>query len=103
MILFCLAALARLSFVLQPLFSHILTPLKVANELAAAKIPVILTTNRGAQETFEKRSALPGPPLSRSPAAVLAETGVLFGLAIPGEGKRFFLLKSWGREINCDG
>ena len=98
-----MAALARLSFVLQPLFSHILTHSKVANELATAKIPVILTTNRGAQDTFEKRNALPGPPLSRSPAAVLAEAGVLFGLAIPGEGKYLFLLKSWGRTMKRDG
>ncbi|KAN0106170.1 carbohydrate esterase family 9 protein-like protein [Hyaloscypha variabilis] len=58
----------------------------VANELAAAKIPVILTANRDAQDTWEKRNSLPGPPLSKSPAAILAEAGVLFGLAIPGEG-----------------
>jgi hypothetical protein len=58
---------------------------QVANELAKAKIPIILTANRGAPDTFEKRNSLPGPPLSKSPAAVLAEAGVLFGLAIPGE------------------
>jgi hypothetical protein len=64
--------------------------MQVANELAAAKIPVILTANRDAQDTWEKRNSLPGPPLSKSPAAILAEAGVLFGLAIPGEGKPFF-------------
>ena len=59
---------------------------QVANELAEAKIPIILTTNRGAPDSFEKINCLPGPPLSRSPAAVLAEAGVFFGLAIAGEG-----------------
>ncbi len=59
----------------------------VAKELAEAKIPVILTANRGAPDTFEKRNALPGPPLSESPAAVLADAGVKFGLAIAGESR----------------
>lgn len=54
----------------------------VAKELAKAKIPVILTHNRGACDTWEKKNILPGPPLSHSPASVLAEAGVLFGLAI---------------------
>jgi imidazolonepropionase-like amidohydrolase len=58
----------------------------VADEIAKAKIPVILTANRGAPDTFEKRNTLPGPPLSKSPAAVLAAAGVKFGLAIAGEG-----------------
>lgn len=58
----------------------------VADELAKEKIPVILTANRGAPDTFEKRNALPGPPLSRSPAAVLSAAGVKYGLAIQGEG-----------------
>ncbi|TID14531.1 carbohydrate esterase family 9 protein-like protein [Venturia nashicola] len=54
----------------------------VADELAKAKIPVILTHYRGALDTWEKKDILPGPPLSRSPASVLSEAGVLFGLAI---------------------
>ncbi|KAM3066376.1 hypothetical protein ACMFMG_003117 [Clarireedia jacksonii] len=58
----------------------------VAKEIAESKTPLILTQNRGAPDTFEKRSALSGPPLTRSPAAVLADAGVLFGLAITGEG-----------------
>lgn len=58
----------------------------VANELAKAKIPIILTHNRGAPDTWEKKDILPGPPLSRSPASVLTEAGVLFGLAIDTEG-----------------
>jgi hypothetical protein len=45
-----------------------------------------LTANRGAPDTFEKRNSLVGPPLSKSPAAVLAAAGVKFGLAITGEG-----------------
>lgn len=57
----------------------------VAKELAKAKIPVILTHNRGACDTWEKKDILPGPPLSRSPASVLAEAGVLFGLAIESD------------------
>ncbi|PQE22122.1 carbohydrate esterase family 9 protein [Rutstroemia sp. NJR-2017a BBW] len=58
----------------------------VAKEIAESKTPLILTQNRGAPDTFEKRNALTGPPLTRSPAAVLADAGVLFGLAIIGEG-----------------
>jgi hypothetical protein len=45
-----------------------------------------LTANRGAPDTFEKSNSLPGPPLSKSPAAVLAAAGVKFGLALTGEG-----------------
>jgi hypothetical protein len=59
----------------------------VAKELAKAKIPVILTHNRGAPDSWEKKDILPGPPLSRSPASVLAEHGVTFGLAIASDGK----------------
>lgn len=58
----------------------------VAEEIAKSKTPLILTRNRGAPDTFEKRNALSGPPLTRSPAAVLADAGVLFALAITGEG-----------------
>jgi len=54
----------------------------VAADLATSMTPLILTRNRDAPDTFEKRHALPGPPLSRSPAAVLAEAGVEFGIAI---------------------
>ncbi|KAK6580721.1 hypothetical protein PZA11_006957 [Diplocarpon coronariae] len=57
----------------------------VADQLAKAKIPVILTANRGAPDTFEKRFSLPGPPLSRSPAAILTEAGVKYALAIKGD------------------
>ncbi|KAM0147259.1 hypothetical protein ACHAPG_010694 [Botrytis cinerea] len=58
----------------------------VAEEIAKSKTPVILTRNRGAPDTYEKRNALSGPPLTRSPAAVLTDAGVLFALAIEGEG-----------------
>ncbi|KAF2173470.1 hypothetical protein M409DRAFT_48443 [Zasmidium cellare ATCC 36951] len=57
----------------------------VAEELAQADISVILTANRGVPDTWEKRDALSGPPLTRSPASVLAEAGVKFGLAIQGD------------------
>lgn len=45
---------------------------------------MILTANRGAPDSFSKRFSLPGPPLSRSPAAVLSEAGVKYCLAIEG-------------------
>lgn len=40
-----------------------------------------MTANRGAPDTYEKINTLAGPPLSRSPAAVLASAGVKFGIA----------------------
>ncbi|KUJ07432.1 composite domain of metallo-dependent hydrolase [Mollisia scopiformis] len=57
----------------------------VADEIASANISVILTENRGAPDTFEKINTLPGPPLSKMAAEVLANAGVKFGLAIEGE------------------
>ncbi|RAK95545.1 uncharacterized protein BO80DRAFT_393724, partial [Aspergillus ibericus CBS 121593] len=59
----------------------------VAKPLAEANIPVILTGNRGAPDKWEKKDALPGPPLSDSPAKVLLEAGVQLGLAIRGDSK----------------
>ncbi|KAH7317715.1 hypothetical protein BKA65DRAFT_438774 [Rhexocercosporidium sp. MPI-PUGE-AT-0058] len=59
----------------------------VAKDLAEAKIPVILTANRGAPAQFDVRFSLPGPPLSRSPAAVLTEAGVKYALSVFGEGE----------------
>ncbi|RDW75872.1 hypothetical protein BP5796_06693 [Coleophoma crateriformis] len=58
----------------------------VAEELAAAKIPVILTSHRGAPDSFEKLDTLIGPPLTRSPASILTDAGVTFALAINGFG-----------------
>lgn len=58
----------------------------VATELAAAKIPVILTSTRPAPDTFEKLNVITGPPLSRSPAAVLLEAGVRLAISIANEG-----------------
>lgn len=57
----------------------------VAKELAESEIPVILTGTRGVPDTWEKRDALSGPPLTLSPAQILADAGVLFGLAIQGD------------------
>lgn len=59
----------------------------VARALAEAQIPVILTGNRGAPDTWEKRHTLPGPPLSRSAAQVLIDAGVLLALAVKGDSK----------------
>ncbi|KAF9693636.1 hypothetical protein EKO04_008263 [Ascochyta lentis] len=58
----------------------------VAHHLARANIPVILTS-RGASDTWEKAHALPGPPLSASPAQVLIDAGVLVALAVRGDSK----------------
>ena len=46
---------------------------------------MILTGNRGVPDTWAKRDALSGPPLTLSPAQVLADAGVLFALAINGD------------------
>lgn len=58
----------------------------VAHHLARANISVILTS-RGAPDTWEKAHALPGPPLSASPAQVLIDAGVLVALAVRGDSK----------------
>lgn len=57
---------------------------QVAPALATANIPILLTP-RPAPDSFEKRSVLAGPPLTRSPASILHEAGVLFGLAAPND------------------
>ncbi|KAJ5685084.1 hypothetical protein N7536_007703 [Penicillium majusculum] len=54
----------------------------VAKPLAEAGIPVILTGNRGAPDTWEKKNALTGPPLTESPAKILSDAGVLLGIAV---------------------
>ncbi|OHW90077.1 carbohydrate esterase family 9 protein [Colletotrichum incanum] len=59
----------------------------VAKELSEAKIPVILTGNRGAPDKWEKRHIFAGPPLSPSPAQVLIDAGVLIALAVRGDSK----------------
>ncbi|PYI08675.1 hypothetical protein BO78DRAFT_395534 [Aspergillus sclerotiicarbonarius CBS 121057] len=59
----------------------------VAKPLAEAGIPVILTGNLGAPDKWEKKNALPGPPLSDSSAKVLIEAGVQLGLAVRGDSK----------------
>ncbi|OAA52148.1 carbohydrate esterase family 9 protein [Cordyceps fumosorosea ARSEF 2679] len=54
----------------------------VAEDLAAADIPVILTRDRGAPTTFRTRDGFVGPPLTRSIASHLKDAGVKFGLAL---------------------
>lgn len=61
----------------------------VADEIAKSQTPLILTRNRGAPDTYEKRNALSGPPLTQSPVAVLTKAGVLVALSIAGEGSKF--------------
>ena len=61
----------------------------VAKELAEAGIPLIFTAHRGAPDAWEKKDVLPGPPLSKSGAAVLVEEGVRFAVAVAGMCKFF--------------
>jgi hypothetical protein len=70
-----------------PFAHNKLTQNQVADSLAAASIPVILTGNRGAPDSWEKKDTLAGPPLTKSPAQILSKAGVLFGLAIIGDSK----------------
>ncbi|KAL2013198.1 hypothetical protein VTN00DRAFT_723 [Thermoascus crustaceus] len=55
----------------------------VAHELAASDTPIIFTAAHGAPDTWERKDALTGPPLTRSPVQVLSEANVTFGLAFP--------------------
>ncbi|KAF3770463.1 hypothetical protein M406DRAFT_344188 [Cryphonectria parasitica EP155] len=57
-----------------------------AREIAEAKVPLILTATRPGPDSWTKINSLPGPPLSRSPADVLSEAGVFFGISILGQG-----------------
>ncbi|KAE8140535.1 hypothetical protein BDV38DRAFT_290241 [Aspergillus pseudotamarii] len=59
----------------------------VAEHLAQANIPVILTGNRGAPTNWEKKNVLTGPPLTESPAKILIDAGVLIGLAVSSDSK----------------
>ncbi|KAG0155647.1 hypothetical protein PDIDSM_2820 [Penicillium digitatum] len=57
----------------------------VAKPLAEAGIPVILTGNRGAPDSWEKKNSLVGPPLTESPAKILSDAGVLLALAVKSD------------------
>lgn len=59
----------------------------VAEELAKHSIPVIVTSHRGHPDSFEKRDALSGPPLTKSLVRILDEAGVKLALSNYGEGK----------------
>ncbi|KAE8361967.1 hypothetical protein BDV27DRAFT_160194 [Aspergillus caelatus] len=59
----------------------------VAEHLAQANIPVILTGNRGAPTNWEKKDVFTGPPLTQSPAKILTDAGVLLGLAVSSDSK----------------
>lgn len=60
---------------------------QVAKELAAAKIPVILSEGRPAPDSFRSKDAVVGPPLTRSIASYLTEAGVEYAVAIVEHGK----------------
>jgi hypothetical protein len=64
--------------------------IKVAAELAAAHIPVILNPFRGAPWQWQNLDSLVGPPLTKSSARVLADAGVTFGIAMGGMSMFFF-------------
>ncbi|KAH8588359.1 amidohydrolase-domain-containing protein [Bisporella sp. PMI_857] len=68
----------------------------VASALATSNIPVILTGNRGAPDTWEKSGMPAGPPLSRSPASILNAAGVKLGLAVTGDSKIWGLAQEAG-------
>ncbi|KAK7935443.1 carbohydrate esterase family 9 [Apiospora marii] len=53
----------------------------VAKELAEVGIPVILSATRPGFATWEGKDYLVGPPLTRSPASMLSEAGVLYAIA----------------------
>ena len=59
----------------------------VAKELGDAQIPVIFTAHRGAPTRWEQKDTLPGPPLSRSSASILAENNVKFAISLSGDSK----------------
>jgi len=56
----------------------------VADDLAEAKIPVILK-HRAGPATWSTKDALIGPPLTRSPASILSEAGVLYAITVSDE------------------
>lgn len=60
-----------------------------------AEIPLILTGTRPAPDTWYKKDTLPGPPLSRSPADILTEAGVLFAIALVNLGGTFIIISSF--------
>ncbi|KAK8100621.1 carbohydrate esterase family 9 [Apiospora kogelbergensis] len=57
----------------------------VATELANVGISVILSATRPGFATWEGKDYLVGPPLTRSPASVLSEAGVLYSIAVKGD------------------
>lgn len=56
--------------------------MQVAKELAAAGIPIILSSDGSARSSYRRADAVVGPPLSRSIGSYLVEAGVQFGLAV---------------------
>lgn len=62
----------------------VLTKHQVAEELAAAQIPVIFTRARAAPDAWEKKDVVDGPPLTTSGVSLLKKAGVKFGISING-------------------
>ncbi|KAK4704844.1 hypothetical protein P7C70_g1364, partial [Phenoliferia sp. Uapishka_3] len=78
----------------------------VANELADAKISVILSPPRAFPASWDERRAVPGPPMTqRSAVNILHNAGVLVGLGVPEEWMARLLLweAAWAsRDSNAE-
>ncbi|KAK6193100.1 RNA-splicing factor [Pestalotiopsis sp. IQ-011] len=57
----------------------------VADELAAAGIPVIISATRPGPTNWDRRDVFVGPPLTRSPASILSEAGVDYAVSVAAE------------------
>lgn len=60
---------------------------QMADELAAAGIPVILSATRPGPTNWDRRDVFVGPPLTRSPASILSEAGVDYAVSVAAESK----------------
>ncbi|GAA5872453.1 hypothetical protein JCM1840_006065 [Sporobolomyces johnsonii] len=75
----------------------------VADELAAARIGVILSPPRSFPESWDERRALPGPPLTEHAATtVLHKAGVKLALGVPEEWMTRTLLfeAAWAQRLS---
>lgn len=68
-----------------------LCTVQFAKEIAEAKIPLIFTATRPGPDSWTKKDSPPGPPLSRSPADILSEAGVLYAVAINTDGGKSYI------------
>lgn len=81
-----MAATRRQQFRSHGKLTQIFCTVQFAEEIAEAKIPLIFTATRPGPDSWTKKDSPPGPPLSRSPADILSEAGVLYAVAINTDG-----------------